>query len=103
MSEDVTERRKRPTKKKTATKRNQYVSPDGMSRPPKTEHNLNECFAIIFRGAAGESVRNYLKSVTTGRVLPPGLPVESYPYQEGARWLMGVIDTRIKHGEEKKP
>jgi hypothetical protein len=104
MSEDdVTARKKRPTKKKTPRKRDQYISPDGLSRPPKIEHNLNECFAIIFRGAAGETVLNYLKSITTNRVLEPGLPENTYSYSEGARWLMGVIDTRKKHGEEKKP
>jgi len=90
-------------KKKTTRKPTQYVGPDGLKRPPKFERTLNEQFAITFNNAAGQGVLNYLKSVTTGRVLPPGLPPESYPYQEGARWLMGIISTRIKDGEDKKP
>jgi len=102
MSEDGIGKDVRP-KKKTRQKPTQYVGPDGLKRPPKFEHDLNEKFAITFRDQCGKDVIDYLKSVTTGRVLPPGLPVESYPYQEGARWLMGIISTRIKDGEEKKP
>lgn len=101
MTDDIA-RRKRPQKKKPEKKR-QYVGPDGLARPPKIEHELNECFAIVFKGAAGEKVLDYLKSVTTNRVIGPGEPENTYAYHEGARWLMGVISTRIKHGEEKKP
>lgn len=102
MSEDGIGKDIRP-KKKTRRKPTQYVGPDGLKRPPKFERKLNESFAIIFHSAAGIEVLNYLKTVTTGRVLPPGLPPESYPYQEGARWLMGIISTRIQDGEDKKP
>lgn len=104
MSEDDgIARKKRPQKKPKATRKNQYVGPDGLARPPKIEHELNECFAIIFRGAAGQRALDYLKSITTNRVIGPGEPENTYSYQEGARWLMGVISTRIKDGEEKKP
>jgi hypothetical protein len=103
MSEDGIGRDIRPPKKTQRSKVNQYVGPDGLRRPPKFERNLNESFAIVFKSAAGKDVLNYLKSVTTNRVLEPGLPENTYSYQEGARWLMGVISTRIKDGEEKKP
>jgi len=101
MSEDVT-RYARPAKE-TTPKRKQYVAPDGFSRPPKTEHNLNESFAIVFRGGAGQLVRDYLRSITTNQVMAPGTDPNIITYHEGARWLMGIIETRIKHGEEKKP
>jgi len=101
MSEDGIGKEVRP-KKKVKTRATQYVGPDGLRRPPKFEKNLNESFAIVFKSAAGQDVLNYLKSVTTGRVLPPGLDANAYPYQEGARWLMGIIATRIKDGEDKK-
>jgi len=102
MSDDITGKDIRPPKK-TRKKPTQYVGPDGLKRPPKFERELNEKFAIIFNSAAGQDVIDYLKSVTTGRVLPPSLDPLAYPYQEGARWLMGIISTRIKDGEEKKP
>jgi len=103
MSEDGIGKDIRPDKKTKKTKPKQYVGPDGLRRPPKFEHDLNEQFAIIFASAAGKGVLNYLKSVTTGRVIPPGLEDNVYVYQEGARWLMGIISTRIKDGEDKKP
>ena len=103
MSEEEIGRNQRPKKKVAPKKKEQYVSPDGKTRPPKVEHNLNECFAITFRDAAGQAVIDYLKSVSTNRVMPPGTPPDTINYHEGARWLMGIIDTRIKHGEEKKP
>jgi len=103
MSEDGIGKEQRPEKKPPRKRKKQYIGPDGKRRPPKVEHNLNECFAIIFRGAAGQKALDYLKSITTNRVLEPGLPENTYSYQEGARWLMGVISTRIKDGEDKKP
>ena len=103
MSNDGIGKDVRPKKKARAKKPTQYVGPDGKKRPKKFEHNLNESFAIVFNSAAGKDVLDYLRSVTTGRVLPPGLDANAYPYQEGARWLMGIISTRIKDGEDKKP
>jgi len=103
MSEDNIGRDIRPKKKAPRKRKPQYVGPDGLARPPKIEHNINECFAVVFRGPAADTVLDYLKSITTNRVLEPGLPENTYSYQEGARWLMGVISTRIKDGEDKKP
>ncbi len=102
MSDEVTDKpiRKRPKQIVRTTK---YLSPDGLSRSKKVEHNLNECFAIIFRGQAGKQVRDYLKSITTNQVMPPGSDRNLIQYHEGSRWLMGIIDTRIKDGEDKKP
>lgn len=80
-----------------------YTSGDGVQRTPAVEHQLNEAFAIVFAGAAGELVLDYLRSISTFRVLGPGHPDTSYTYHEGARWLMGIIDRRVKDGEEKKP
>jgi hypothetical protein len=90
--------KKTPRKKPT-----QYISPDGAARATASERQLNEAFAIVFRGAAADSVRLYLKSITTNRVMPPGSDPNLITYYEGARWLMGIIDTRIKDGEDKKP
>lgn len=103
MSDDGIGKDVRPKKDVKRSKPKQYVGADGVRRPPKVEHDLNECFAITFRGAAGKKTLDYLKSVTTNRVLEPGLPENTYSYQEGARWLMGVISTRIKDGENKLP
>lgn len=106
MSEnDEPEITQRPTRSKKDSKQKpkQYVSPDGRARNPKTEHNINECFAIVFRGAAGDEVRKYLRSISVNAVSAPGTDPNVIIQMEGARWLMGVIDSRIKDGEEKRP
>ena len=103
MTNDELGKNVRPKKKTPRSRPNQYVGPDGVRRPPKIEHELNESFAIVFNSAAGKKALDYLKSVTTNRVLEPGLPENTYSYAEGARWLMGVISTRIKDGENKLP
>ena len=102
MSDDGIGKSVRPPKK-DKRKPTQYVGPDGLKRPPKFEAHLNEAFAIVFNSAAGKEVLDYLKSVTTNRVIPPGMEPQAYVYQEGARWLMGIISTRIQDGEDKKP
>lgn len=102
MSEDGIGKERRP-KKKQPRKRPRQYNVDGITRPPKIEKQLNEAFAIAFRGANGKLVLDYLKSITTNRVIGPGEPENTYAYAEGSRWLMGVISTRISDGEEKKP
>lgn len=99
---DGTEKKPRP-KKKAPRKQDLYVSPDGRPRDKKIEHQLNEAFSIAFRGAVGDTVKNYLRSISTNEVLPPGTDPNTIVYKEGARWLMGIIEMRIKYGEDKKP
>lgn len=103
MTDDGLGKTPRPQKKSKPAKARQYVGPDGLQRPPAIEREINECFAIVFSGAAGQKALDYLKSVTINRVIGPGEPENTYSYQEGARWLMGVISTRIRDGEDKKP
>lgn len=95
-------RPKRPDKP-TKTKIKPYPSPDSLTRPPALEREINEAFAVVFRGAASDRVLQYLRSVSTNQVLAPGTDPHTITYHEGARWLMGIIDTRIRHGQEKKP
>ena len=102
MSEDGIGRDKRPKKKEPRSRKKQY-NVDGVTRPPKAEADINEAFAIAFKGAVGQRVLDYLKSITTNRVIGPGEAENTYAYAEGGRWLMGVISTRIKDGEDKKP
>lgn len=94
----------KPTrKKKEEPKKTRYDSPDGMARPLAVERKLNRDIALLFNSALGKKVNDYLISITTNRVMPQGSSPEAIVYQEGARWVMGVIATRAKLGREKKP
>ena len=92
---------KRKTKQ-TAKRPTQYVV-DGVRRPPAVERQINECFAIAFRGEVGQRTIAYLRSISVNRAHEPGTDPDVIVQMEGARWLMGVIEQRIKDGEDKKP
>ena len=102
MSEDEIGLRARP-KKKSTLKQLRYKSPDGIKRSKDLDARINEAFAITFNSAAGQTVIDYLKSITVNKVIGPGAAENTYSYHEGARWLMGVISTRRQDGEDKKP
>jgi hypothetical protein len=103
MSEDLDLKRPPRKKPERKTRPRQYIAPDGKSRGDQTERRLNECFAICFASQTGQEVRNYLRSITTNAAFAPGTDPNIIVQMEGARWLMGIIDSRIKDGEEKKP
>lgn len=82
-----------------------YHSPDGIQRPNVVEHRINEAFAIVLGAddASTRLVRDYLRSVTIERIGGPDINKDSLMHLEGQRYLVGVIEQRIKHGREKKP
>jgi hypothetical protein len=99
MAEFDKPKRKIPTSKQ---KQSQYVV-DGIRRPPAVERQINEAFAIAFRGEVGRKVLNYLRSISVNRAHEPGTDPNVIVQLEGARWMMGVIEQRLKNGEDKKP
>ncbi len=102
MSEDLTARqppRKKKTRKQPARPK---LGPDNIGRTPANEKKINELFAVVFRGKASDDLLDYLRSITTNQVMAPGTPPDVITYHEGARWLMGVIEKRIRLGQEKK-
>lgn len=103
MANDVDLKPKPRPRKRQTDKPKQYHSGDGVLRPPAAERQLNEAFAIAFRGAVGETVLNYLRSISVNRAHEPGTDPNVVLQMEGARWLMGIIETRRRDGEDKKP
>ena len=103
MADDLDLKPKPRPKKKTTEKPKKYQSGDGVLRPLATERQLNEAFAIAFRGSVGDTVIHYLRSISVNRAHEPGTDPNVINQMEGARWLMGIIETRRRDGEEKKP
>lgn len=103
MVNDITDVEKRTRPKKKEQTPDTYLAPDGRRRNKKFERELNEAFAIVFKGAAAQRVLEYLESISIRTVLERGSEPHEITYQEGARWLMGIIEQRIQLGEEKKP
>ena len=74
------------------------IGPDGRERPASQEARINEWFAHTFRGVAAEHVMDYLKSITINAVAGPEQSDSALRHLEGSRFLVGLIDMRIKLG-----
>jgi len=73
---------------------------DGYVRTDEEERNLNKTFAGVFKGEDGKKVLDYIKSITTEAVAGPNIESNQLFHLEGMRFLAGVIQTRIKKGEQ---
>jgi len=73
---------------------------DGYVRTNEEERNLNKTFAGVFKGEDGKKVLDYIKSITTEAVAGPNIESNQLFHLEGMRFLAGVIQTRIKKGEQ---
>lgn len=76
--------------------------PDGLVRQSRTEHRLNGLVHGVLSSPQGADLMAYLKSITVLRTHPPGtVTTEELLMHEGARWLVGIIDERIRLGAEQ--
>ena len=73
---------------------------DGYVRSDEDERNLNKSFAGLFKGDDGKLVLDYIKSITTEAVAGPNIDSNQLFHLEGMRFLAGIIQTRIKKGEQ---
>ncbi len=73
---------------------------DGYVREEEVERNLNKTFAGVFKGEDGKKILEYIKSITTEAVAGPNIDSNGLFHLEGMRFLAGVIQTRIKKGEQ---
>mgnify|MGYP001479164050 FL=1 len=72
---------------------------DGYVRSEADDQILNKHFANVFKGDEGKKVLDYLKSITIEAVAGPNIDGNRLFHLEGMRFLVGIINTRIKKGE----
>ena len=75
-------------------------SVDGYVRSEEDEAKLNKHFANLFKGDDGKVVLNYLQSITTEAVAGPNITSNQLFHIEGMRFLVGIIKSRTKKGEQ---
>ena len=80
-----------------------YRPPDGIKRPAVEEHRLNEALALCFSGEAGAAALAYLRAVTIESVGGPGIRPDHLMHLEGQRFIVGLIEQRIRYGKDKQP
>ncbi len=73
---------------------------DGIQRSDEAEDRINEALALCFSGANGEFALKYLRSISIERVMGPNFDPNSLAHIEGQRFLVGIIEQRIKRAKE---
>tara|TARA_R100000655_G_scaffold18947_3_gene39776 strand:- start:5291 stop:5563 length:273 start_codon:yes stop_codon:yes gene_type:complete len=78
------------------TKQQKILGPDGYERSKKDNELLNDLLTTTFGTPHGIETLKYLKSITTERVAGPEIKADALFHLEGQRFLVGVIETRIR-------
>ena len=77
-------------------KQQKILGPDGYETSKKDNDLLNDLLATTFGTPHGIDTLKYLKSITTERVAGPEIKADGLFHLEGQRFLVGVIETRIR-------
>jgi hypothetical protein len=75
---------------------------DGIIRTEEAETRLNSIFRGVFSGSGGAEVLAYLKSITINRVTGPDYSAEALRHLEGQRFIVGLIDARMRAAEQEQ-
>jgi len=78
------------------------VSLDGFHRPEDHDEQISLTISSLFNTASGKEVLRYLRSITIEAVTGGGVSDAELRHLEGQRYLVGVIERRIKHAERIK-
>ena len=75
---------------------------DGFNRPEETDKQISLIISQVFNTASGKEVLRYLRSITIEAVTGGNVSYAELRHLEGQRYLVGVIERRIKHAERIK-
>jgi len=77
-----------------------HLGLDGFERPKSEEDKISQNFTTLFRTPTGEAILKYLRSITIEAVNGAGVSNDALRHLEGQRYLVGLIERRIVHGEK---
>lgn len=78
------------------------VSIDGFVRTASADEKISQNIAGLFSSDAGREVLRYLRSITIESVSGANISDAELRHLEGQRYLVGLIERRIKHAEKVK-
>ena len=78
------------------------VGVDGIQRPLQSDREISLNVAEVFGTPVGKQVLKYLRSITIEMVHGPQVSTEELRHQEGQRYLVGLIESRINHSHKVK-
>ena len=75
---------------------------DGFLRQEAEDDNISLTTAQLFSTPSGKEVLRYLRSITIEAVSGANVTDAELRHLEGQRYLVGLIERRIKHAERIK-
>ena len=79
-----------------------YVGIDGIQRSQKLDEQISLDVAALLATPSGQSVMQYLRSITIEMVNGPNVTTEELRHMEGQRYLVGLIEARMAHAHKVK-
>jgi len=83
-------------------KTNAYLGVDGFHRKQSEDAKISLEVASLFSTEVGKSVLKYLRSITIESVHGAGVGNDELRHAEGQRYIVGLIETRIRHAHKVK-
>ena len=77
------------------------ISIDGRGYTSDVESDLNSKAYALFGSGGGKAFLQYLESITTQNIYPPGTNIETLAHAEGARWIVAVMKKRCEIGRKQ--
>ena len=75
-----------------------YVGIDGVQRSQKLDEQISLDVAALLATPSGQSVMQYLKSITTDIANGPNISNDELRHLEGQRFVIGLLSSRANHG-----
>jgi hypothetical protein len=73
---------------------------DNFPRAKQNDEKISKDIRALFRTPNGQEVLKYLRSITIEAVTGPAASDAELRHLEGQRYLVGLIERRIKHSEK---
>ena len=73
---------------------------DNFPRSKSNDEKISKDIRSVFRTPNGQEVLKYLRSITIEAVTGPAASDAELRHLEGQRYLVGLIERRIKHAEK---
>jgi|TARA_R100000808_G_C2142231_1_gene150012 hypothetical protein len=79
-----------------------YVGIDGIQRPQDVDERISLDVAAMLATPTGQSVMQYLKSITTDIANGPNISNDELRHLEGQRFVIGLLSSRTNHANTIK-
>ena len=77
-----------------------FLGLDGFQRKASDDQIISKNIDSIFKTPTGKEVLKYLRSITIESVQGPNASDAELRHLEGQRYLVGLIERRINHGQK---